>query len=185
MLARRLCAGCGLDWNLLAHRPKVADVCDMCGSALVVREDDNPEALAVRLRDYHEKTSRCSSCSSARSSSPRSTPRRSIAEIQAEIRDAVQPAALLTPASAGLTASSRPDAVAVTPLVHDGGMTSTTTSTTPEQLTLLPDAAAVPVQFRLDEATRRRGLRHVAEIRARLERPTADERPTSARRPAA
>ena len=42
VLARRLCAGCGLDWNLMAHRPKVADVCDMCGSALLVRADDNP-----------------------------------------------------------------------------------------------------------------------------------------------
>ena len=56
VLARRLCSGCGLDWNLLAHRPKVPDVCDICHSALVVREDDHPEALAVRLRDYHEKT---------------------------------------------------------------------------------------------------------------------------------
>ena len=45
-------------------------------------------------------------------------------------------------------------------------MTSTTTS--PEQLTLLPDTT-VPVRFRLDEATRRRGLAHVAEIKARLE----------------
>ena len=56
VLSRRLCSGCGLDWNLLAHRPKVADVCDICHAPLVVREDDQPEALAVRLRDYHEKT---------------------------------------------------------------------------------------------------------------------------------
>jgi len=35
------------------------------------------------------------------------------------------------------------------------------------QLTLLP-APDVPVQFRLDEATRRRGLRHIAEIRLQL-----------------
>jgi hypothetical protein len=47
-------------------------------------------------------------------------------------------------------------------------MTTTTTKSTPEQLTLLP-AADVPVQFRLDDATRRRGLRHIAEIRARLD----------------
>ena len=33
VLSRRLCSGCGLDWNLLAHRPKVADVCDICHSA--------------------------------------------------------------------------------------------------------------------------------------------------------
>jgi hypothetical protein len=47
-------------------------------------------------------------------------------------------------------------------------MTTTTTKSTPEQLTLLP-AADVPVQFRLDDATRRRGLRHIAAIRSRLE----------------
>jgi len=56
VLARRLCSGCGLDYNLIAHRPKVPDTCDVCGSKLVVREDDHPEALAVRLRDYHDKT---------------------------------------------------------------------------------------------------------------------------------
>jgi len=38
---------------------------------------------------------------------------------------------------------------------------------TTQQLTLLP-APEVPVQFRLDEATRRRGLRHVAEIKRQL-----------------
>jgi adenylate kinase len=56
VLARRLCSGCGLDWNLLENRPKVPDICDVCGSPLVVREDDTPEALAIRLRDYHAKT---------------------------------------------------------------------------------------------------------------------------------
>ena len=34
----------------------------------------------------------------------------------------------------------------------------------PEQLTLL-DASHVPLQFRLDAATRRRGLAHVAQMR--------------------
>jgi hypothetical protein len=34
----------------------------------------------------------------------------------------------------------------------------------PEQLVLL-DASDVPVQFRIDAATRRRGLAHVAELR--------------------
>lgn len=38
---------------------------------------------------------------------------------------------------------------------------------TPRQLSLLP-SPAVPVQFRLDADTRRRGLRHVAEIRQQL-----------------
>ena len=56
VLSRRLCAGCGLDYNLIASRPEVEDVCDVCGGALQRRPDDNPEALANRLRDYHEKT---------------------------------------------------------------------------------------------------------------------------------
>ena len=30
--------------------------CDACGGELITREDDTEEALAVRLRDYHEKT---------------------------------------------------------------------------------------------------------------------------------
>jgi adenylate kinase len=56
VLARRLCSQCGLDYNLIAHRPAVADTCDVCGGALVARADDNPEALAVRLKAYHEET---------------------------------------------------------------------------------------------------------------------------------
>jgi adenylate kinase len=54
--ARRLCSKCGLDYDRIAHRPARHDVCDVCGGELVVREDDNPEALAVRLADYHEQT---------------------------------------------------------------------------------------------------------------------------------
>ena len=64
-------------------------------------------------------------------------------------------------------------------------ISTTTSPSAPEQLSLLPDASTVPVQFRLDEATRRRGLRHIAEIRARLERPPADERRPQSRRSAA
>jgi adenylate kinase len=56
VLARRLCSECGLDYNLIAHRPQRPDTCDVCHGALVARDDDNPEALAVRLAQYHEET---------------------------------------------------------------------------------------------------------------------------------
>ncbi len=56
VLSRRLCSQCGLDYNLIAHRPARPNVCDVCGGALVTRDDDNPEALAVRLSEYHEET---------------------------------------------------------------------------------------------------------------------------------
>ena len=56
VLARRLCGQCGLDYNLIAHRPREDDTCDVCGGRLLARDDDTPDALAIRLRDYHEKT---------------------------------------------------------------------------------------------------------------------------------
>ena len=56
ILNRRLCPKCGLDYNLIFHRPAVADTCDVCGAALTARPDDTPEAVRARLRDYHAKT---------------------------------------------------------------------------------------------------------------------------------
>jgi len=56
VLSRRICAGCGLDYNVVGRHPDESERCATCGGELVMREDDNPEALAARLRDYHEKT---------------------------------------------------------------------------------------------------------------------------------
>jgi adenylate kinase len=56
VLARRLCSGCGLDYNLIFHRPKTPDVCDVCRGRLVPRPDDTPDAVRARLADYHDKT---------------------------------------------------------------------------------------------------------------------------------
>ncbi|GAA4225888.1 adenylate kinase [Actinomadura meridiana] len=56
VLARRYCSGCGMDYNLIADRPTEEGRCDVCGHELVAREDDTEEALAERLRVYHEKT---------------------------------------------------------------------------------------------------------------------------------
>jgi len=54
--SRRLCSGCGLDYNLLQLRPNVPEVCDNCGGRLVPREDDTPQSIRERLRNYREKT---------------------------------------------------------------------------------------------------------------------------------
>ena len=56
VLGRRLCSRCGLDYNLIFHRPANPAICDVCGGQLVARADDNVEAVATRLRDYHSKT---------------------------------------------------------------------------------------------------------------------------------
>src|ERR1700736_2725368 len=56
VLARRLCADCGMDYSLIDNSPSSDGRCDACGGELIRREDDTEEALAVRLREYHEKT---------------------------------------------------------------------------------------------------------------------------------
>ena len=56
VLARRLFSQCGLDYNLIYHRPTQADTCDVCGGRLVLRSDDNEEGLRQRLQDYRTKT---------------------------------------------------------------------------------------------------------------------------------
>jgi adenylate kinase len=56
VLARRLCAECGMDYNLIADRPTQEGRCDVCGGELVAREDDTEEAVTERLRLYRRKT---------------------------------------------------------------------------------------------------------------------------------
>lgn len=87
VLTRRECAQCGLDYNLIAHRPKLADTCDVCGGPLVVREDDNPEALHARLLDYHSKTKPILELFERKHFVAAVDATRSVAEVQADIRD--------------------------------------------------------------------------------------------------
>ena len=56
LLSRRLCSECGLDYNLIFHRPAVAGVCDVCGGELVLRADDTEKAVGARLKDFYAKT---------------------------------------------------------------------------------------------------------------------------------
>jgi adenylate kinase len=86
VMARRLCGQCGLDYNLIAHRPSEPDRCDVCGGPLVVREDDNPEALRARLRDYHEKTRPILELFERKEFVAKVDATRTVAEVQAEIR---------------------------------------------------------------------------------------------------
>jgi adenylate kinase len=57
ILSRLLCSECGLDYNLIFHRPVEQNVCDVCGGKLIRRIDDNEASIRSRLKDYHEKTS--------------------------------------------------------------------------------------------------------------------------------
>ncbi len=53
---RRTCGTCKAVYHVTARPPKVADVCDACGGALLQREDDQPESIRVRLKAYEEST---------------------------------------------------------------------------------------------------------------------------------
>jgi len=87
VLARRLCSQCGVDYNLLGHRPSTPDTCDVCGGKLVQREDDNPEALASRLRDYHAKTKPIIELFERKEFVATVDANRPIGEVQRDIRD--------------------------------------------------------------------------------------------------
>ena len=87
VLARRLCSQCGVDYNLLGHRPSKPDTCDVCGGNLVQREDDTPDALASRLRDYHAKTKPIIELFERKEFVATIDADRSVAEVQRDIRE--------------------------------------------------------------------------------------------------
>ncbi len=53
---RRTCVKEGHIFHVDFDPPKNEGVCDICGSRLIVREDDKPEVIANRLETYHSKT---------------------------------------------------------------------------------------------------------------------------------
>jgi len=53
---RRTCGGCKAVYHVASKPPKVADVCDQCGGKLILREDDRPEAIRVRMAAYEQST---------------------------------------------------------------------------------------------------------------------------------
>ena len=56
MAGRRACVNCGGTYHLVSIPPKKEGICDVCGSLLVLREDDKPETVEKRLKIYHEQT---------------------------------------------------------------------------------------------------------------------------------
>ena len=56
MAGRRVCEKCGASYHIVAVRPKVDGVCDVCSGALVTRKDDVPETVRDRLVVYHNET---------------------------------------------------------------------------------------------------------------------------------
>ena len=55
MSGRRVCS-CGASYHVAYKAPKIADVCDECGKALYIRDDDAAETVLNRLNTYHKIT---------------------------------------------------------------------------------------------------------------------------------
>ena len=53
---RRVCPTCGTLYNAVSRPPKVDGVCDLDGTALIVREDDKEEVVRQRLAQYERQT---------------------------------------------------------------------------------------------------------------------------------
>jgi adenylate kinase len=58
LCGRRTCEDCHAVYHELTRPPARADVCDECGGRLVLRADDQPVAVRVRMDAYHKETER-------------------------------------------------------------------------------------------------------------------------------
>ena len=57
-LSRVICSSCGASYNnnVPELRPKLDGICDKCGHALKVREDDNQDTINTRYDTYIAET---------------------------------------------------------------------------------------------------------------------------------
>lgn len=56
MSGRRACVTCGATYHIEHVPPKTEGICDKCGSALILRDDDKPDTVLNRLKVYHNQT---------------------------------------------------------------------------------------------------------------------------------
>ena len=56
MSGRRFCPQCQKTYHVVYSKPLKEGICDTCGIALSIREDDKPETVLHRLSVYHEQT---------------------------------------------------------------------------------------------------------------------------------
>lgn len=56
MGGRRFCPSCSATYHTVYSKPEKDGLCDRCGAALAIREDDKPETVLHRLEVYHDQT---------------------------------------------------------------------------------------------------------------------------------
>ncbi len=56
LAGRRVCTGCGAVYHLQSMPPLKSGVCDVCGSSLIQRTDDNETTIRKRMEVYQAQT---------------------------------------------------------------------------------------------------------------------------------
>lgn len=56
MSGRRACPKCGATYHIVYAAPKTENICDKCGTELIIRSDDKPKTVKDRLNVYHQQT---------------------------------------------------------------------------------------------------------------------------------
>ncbi|MCD6382495.1 MAG: adenylate kinase [Candidatus Hydrothermae bacterium] len=54
--ARRVCPKCHAVYNMVTKPPKRDEICDICGTLLIMRDDDKPETVRRRIEVYRRDT---------------------------------------------------------------------------------------------------------------------------------
>ena len=53
---RRTCPNCGAIYHVETKKPAKDNICDTCGTALIIRKDDETDTILNRLETYHKET---------------------------------------------------------------------------------------------------------------------------------
>jgi adenylate kinase len=56
LAGRLVCSNCGASYHELSKRPRKEGVCDICGGAVVKREDDRADVVEARLQTFLSST---------------------------------------------------------------------------------------------------------------------------------
>lgn len=54
--ARRICSLCQENYNLKTQPPQNDGICDECNGKLIIRQDDKPEAIHKRFKEFYDQT---------------------------------------------------------------------------------------------------------------------------------
>jgi len=52
---RRVCPHCGASYHIIYNNPKEENICDVCSTNLIQRDDDDEDTMRKRLKTYHNE----------------------------------------------------------------------------------------------------------------------------------